>query len=254
MYRILMFAAAIMLVGIWQADSVSAYQEASVTDGGTVSGKITYKGTPPEPEHFRVVKNPEFCGEERDFYHIAVKKGVLLNAIVVIEGVEKGKPMASQTMSMVGQNCAFLPYTGAVEKKGKGKKNRPVLEVLNEDTVIHNPHPFEMIGAGRRSLWNIGLPEKGDKLSKGLRVKRGNVVKLQCDQHDFMHAWIRVTTNPYWVLVGKDGSYNIDQVPPGKYTLVAWHPILGEQKKDITVGAKGTVKASFEFSGAGTGR
>ncbi len=254
MYRIMVFTAAILLFGVWQVDSVSAYQEASVSNGGTVSGKITYKGTPPEPEHFRVQKNPEFCGEERDFFHIAVKKGVLLDAVVLLEGVEKGKPMVTKTHSMVGRNCAFLPFTGVAEKMGKGKKNAPILAIINEDTVIHNPHPFEMIGAGRRSLWNIGLPEKGDKLTKELRVKRGNSVKLQCDQHDFMHAWIRVTTNPYWTVVGKDGSYSIAQVPPGKYTLVAWHPILGEQKKEVTVGAKGTVKASFEFSGKGTGR
>lgn len=251
----MIFLTGSLLVGLLAAGNAWAYQEAPVSGGGTVSGKITYEGTPPDPEHFKVSKNPEFCGEERDFFHIRVKNGILQNAVVVIEGVKKGKPLGgARIANMVGRNCAFLPFTDVAEKLGKGKKNAPSLHVVNEDEVIHNPHPFEVVGPVRRSLWNLGLPEKGSKLTKELRVRRGNIVKIQCDQHDFMHAWIRVVDNPYWVKVAKDGTYKIDQVPPGKYNLVAWHPILGEQKKEITVGDGGTIEASFKFSGAGSGR
>ena len=123
------------------------------------------------------------------------------------------------------------------------------MHVVNQDDVIHNPHTFEMIGRVRRSLFNIGLPKAGSELTKKLKIRKGNVVKLQCDQHDFMHSWVRVVKNPYWVKVGKDGSYTIADVPPGKYTLVAWHPLLGEQKQKITVEGKGSVTADFEFSG-----
>ncbi len=248
MNRIMILLMVIFLVGAAQIGSVSAA-------GGSVSGKISYEGTPPEPEHFTVQKNPEFCGTERDFFHIKVNKGVLQSAAVLIEGIEGGQAMEGAEFKMVGQNCTFLPFTGVVEKRGKGKKNAPAIEILNEDDVIHNPHPFEMRGMARRTLWNIGLPEKGDKLNKKLRVKKGNVVKIQCDQHDFMHAWLRVVTNSYWTMVNnKDGSYKIDGIPPGKYQVVAWHPILGEQKKEITVGDGGTVEASFSFSGKGSGR
>ena len=247
MNRIMVLMTVILLVGVWHGDGIAA--------GGTVSGKIIYEGDPPPPEHFLVMKNPEFCGEERDFFHVRVKNGILQDAAVLIEGVKGGKPLGGgQSTNMVGRDCAFLPFTAVVEKLGKGKKNAPILNVVNEDEVIHNPHPFEVVGMVRRSLWNLGLPEKGSKLSKELRVRRGNVVKIQCDQHDFMHAWIRVVTNPYWTMAGKDGSFKIDEVPPGKYTLVAWHPILGEQKKEITVDGSGTVDASFTFSGAGSGR
>ena len=128
------------------------------------------------------------------------------------------------------------------------------MHVVNQDDVIHNPHTFEMIGRVRRSLFNIGLPKAGSELTKQLLIRRGNVVKLQCDQHDFMHSWVRVVKNPYWVKVGKDGSYKIADVPPGKYTLVAWHPLLGEQKQKIAVDSKGSVTANFEFSGKGVGR
>ncbi len=224
-------------------------------EGGVVSGKISYEGTPPEPEHFKVRKNPEFCGVERDFFHIRVKNGVLQGAAVLIEGVDGGKPMEGAEFKMVVKGCAFLPFTGVVEKLRKRKKNAPGIEIVNQDDIIHNPHPFVVRGMALRHLWIVGLPKKGAKLNKKLRVRKGNVVKIQCDQHDFMHAWLRLATNSYWTMANdKDGSYKIDGVPPGKYQLVAWHPILGEQKKEITVSDGETVEASFSFSGAGNGR
>ena len=247
MNRMLVLLSLVFLVGAAQAGNVFAA-------AGSVSGKISYKGTPPPPEHFTVTKNPEFCGSERDFFHITVKDGVLQGAAVLIEGVSGGKPMEAAEFKMIGKDCTFLPFTGVVEKRGKGKKNAPGIEIVNQDTVIHNPHPFEMRGMSRRTLWNVGLPEQGDKLNKKLRVKKGRVVKIQCDQHDFMHAWLRVATNSYWTLAGTDGSYKIDGVPPGKYQLVAWHPILGEQKKEITIGDGKVAEASFAFSGSGSGR
>ncbi|MDA2911067.1 hypothetical protein MYX04_09080 [Nitrospiraceae bacterium AH_259_D15_M11_P09] len=259
MSRIGVLLAAFMAVGFFGVASVSAYQEAAVSNGGAVSGKITYKGTPPPPEHFRVEKNPEFCGAERDFYHIKVDKGALLHAIVLIEGVQKGKPLGSSVVELVGENCAFLPFTNVVPRTGKGRKGSPFMHVVNKDTVIHNPHTFEIVIDKRgmqirRSLFNIGLPRQGSELKKKLLVRRSPIVKLQCDQHDFMHSWVRVVKNPYWTIVGKDGSYKIDQIPPGKYNLVAWHPILGEQKRAVTVGANGAISTNFTFSGTGSGR
>ena len=252
--RGLRIGTAILALGFLGVTSVSAYQEASVSNGGTVSGKMTYKGEPPSPEHFLVSKNPEFCGEEVDFYHIRVKKGALLDGFALIEGIEKGKPLGSDVAEFIGKDCAFLPYTTVVPAKGRGRKGAASIHVVNQDDVIHNPHTFEMIGRVRRSLFNIGLPGAGDELTKRLLVRKSNVVKLQCDQHDFMHSWIRVVKNPYYVKVGKDGGYTIDNVPPGKYTLVAWHPLLGEQKQKITVDSKDSVTANFEFSGKGVGR
>ena len=237
----------IFIVGVAQAGSVSAA-------GGSVGGKISYEGTPPEPEHFTITKNPDFCGAEMDFFHVTVKNGVVQGVAVLIEGMDGGKSKEPTEHKMVGRGCAFLPFSGVVEKLGKGRKKAPGLAMVNEDPVSHNPHPFEVRGMARRTLWNVGLPEKGSVVTKKLRVKKGNVVKIQCDQHDFMHAWVRVATNAYWTRAEKDGSFKINDVPPGTYQLVAWHPILGEQKKEITVNGGGTAEASFAFSGAGSGR
>ena len=76
----------------------------------------------------------------------------------------------------------------------------------------------------------------------------GDVVKFKCDVHPWMTGWVLVTDNPYHAVTGDDGSFNIKDVPPGKYTVEAWHEKYGSQTKEITVtdGAPADLKLSFK--------
>lgn len=239
--------AAVAAIGLVAAPAAFGYEEAAVSDGGAVTGKISFKGKVPEPQHFLVQKNPDICGKERDFPFVRVKDGALQNAVVVIEGIEKGKPFTHAPTEFIGKECRFLPYVSFVTKKGAD--GWPVFKIENTDTVIHNPHTYAVAGATRVTLFNVALPEKGSKLEKELKIRKGNVIKLECDQHDFMHSWTRVVEHPYFAVVDDGGAFKIDGVPAGKYKLVAWHPILGEQTAEVTVAAKGSAKADFTFAG-----
>ena len=241
------------LIIVWGSSPLSAvaYDTVTVTDGGVVSGTITYTGTPPPPEHFEVIKNADVCGVEHDRYAVEVNNGALIHAVVIIEGVTAGKPLSSNVVDIVSKDCVFLPFMNVVARTGKGRKGSPWMTVLNEDTVIHNPHPFEFKPKGRRTLWNVGLPEKGSSTKQRLIVKKSDTVRLECDQHNFMLSWTKVVSNPYWAMTGNDGSYAIDQVPPGTYKLVVWHPLLGEQIQEITVPENDSLTVHFMFSGTG---
>jgi hypothetical protein len=77
---------------------------------------------------------------------------------------------------------------------------------------------------------------------------------MQCGFHAYMISWGLAVENPYYAVTGQDGTFSLTDVPPGEYVLVAWHPETGpmlEQK--VTVPAKGTASANFEFK-APTGR
>ncbi|MBI1823766.1 MAG: hypothetical protein HY200_02155 [Nitrospirae bacterium] len=74
------------------------------------------------------------------------------------------------------------------------------------------------------------------------------MLHLQMDQHNYMNAYFYPIENPYYAIIGPSGSYAIDRIPPGKYKIIAWHPILGIQEKEIEVGSTGKVVANFEFS------
>lgn len=235
----------ITAIGLVGAPGAFGYQEVAVSDGGTITGKVSFKGKIPEPQHFLVQKNPDVCGKERDFPFVRVKGAALQNVVIVLEGAEKGKPYGGTPVEFVGKDCAFLPYVTVAPKKGAA--GWPIFKVENQDPVMHNPHAYEVMGSGRRTLWNIGLPEQGSKLEKEARIRKGNVIKLECDQHDFMHSWTRVVENPYFAVVGEDGSFKIEDIPPGHYKLVAWHPILGEQTQEVTIASKGMATADVTF-------
>ena len=73
-------------------------------------------------------------------------------------------------------------------------------------------------------------------------------MKLECDQHNYMKIWFYPIKNPYYAIVTPTGTYSIDQVPAGNYKILAWHPILGTQEKEIVVNATGKITVNFEFS------
>ncbi len=72
-------------------------------------------------------------------------------------------------------------------------------------------------------------------------------MKIECDAHDFMHGYVFVANNPYFAVVKEDGSFSIDNVPPGKYTIKAWHGMLKNQKGTIEVSAGGSATIDFTF-------
>ena len=77
-------------------------------------------------------------------------------------------------------------------------------------------------------------------------MEEAEIIKVECDLHNWMRAWIVVTPNAYSTVSDSDGSFEIPDVPPGKYELTAWHETLGSITKSITVGNDG-LNINFDF-------
>ena len=73
------------------------------------------------------------------------------------------------------------------------------------------------------------------------------MVRIACNRHDFMQNWLYVVDHPYFGITDQDGRFTLDQVPPGPYTLLAWHPILGEQRQEVQVLPDGELSLGFQF-------
>ena len=136
-----------------------AYEVVEVQKGGTIEGQVTFLGAPPEPVQFNVDKNPEVCGQERSLMKVDVRNGFLTGAVVVIEGVEKGKPFLPQTFAGTApgegtfqhqggnslglqvntKGCNFGPYTGVVAA------DQPI-QFGNQDSIKHILHTFAARG------------------------------------------------------------------------------------------------------------
>ena len=136
--------------------------------------------------------------------------------------------------------CAFIPYLSTMANEGQ-------LEAVNSDPVTHNIHTYELIGRARRSVINVSQSEQGNTISKKIKLRKGVAMKVECDVHNFMHAFVFVAKNPYYAVVNDKGEFTIEGVPAGKYTVKSWHGRLGDKEMEVEVSAGGKAEASFAY-------
>jgi Polysaccharide lyase family 4, domain II len=234
--------AVILVAGLILAPKVSAYEVAPVRDGGVVRGRVVFQGQAPAAKKLSITKDTDVCGTGPSERHeVRLTRGVLRDVVVTIQDVTQGKAWPAGEVTLDQKHCVFLPYVQVVHPGGQ-------LAVINSDPVLHNLHPFEVSGSTRRTLFNLAQPTQGSKIVKTVAPRNSEVVRLECDAHTWMLAWLYVPKNPYYAVVGEDGSFTIDQVPPGTYKMRAWHPVLGVQERQVTVGPKRQTDVAFEFS------
>lgn len=245
---VLFMAVAFLLL----SGSVKAeYREVTVENGGTVTGKVTFQGALPEDavEHFPVSGKWPGCGTGiRDVVRIDVKDGALRGVFVLLDGITRGKtwPAEPKSAPLLDQkNCVFLPELQIVRAGTR-------LIVRNSDPeVLHNVNIRELIdtASGRtieRMLFNIAQPVPGDVKMK-IKPETSPFLNVGCELHNFMVGHILAPEHPYAAVVKPDGTFRIDDVPPGEYSLVAWHPRLGKKTTPVTVTAGGELEVAFEF-------
>ena len=116
------------------------------------------------------------------------------------------------------------------------------LLVGNGDPVTHNVRSFPVLN----QAFNFGQPPDTDPRERVFeRAERE--IEVQCDFHPWMHAYIFVMDHPFFSVSDDDGTYAIDGLPPGEYTLESWHEKLGKQRKTVTVGGDDLVDVNFTF-------
>jgi hypothetical protein len=227
------------------------YKEIAVKNGGAVQGKLTFTGKLPEDavEMILITKNPDVCGKgEREVVWIDVKDGALRSAFVFLDRVKAGKKWGKPSggIYLINQEkCRFHPWAQVVQPG-------PVTIRNSDKGVLHNINTREMIGVekGRvvkRTMFNFGQPDPGD-IQQKIKPRRSAYIGINCEAHNFMFGFMMAPKNPYAVVVNEKGEFNISDIPPGKYTLKAWHPRLGVMKSKITIKAGGTLQANFTFS------
>ena len=226
-----------------------AYETVPVTNGGTIQGKVIFKGTPPPPKVFELWRFPDknFCGVISDqkgkrLFHevIAGQEGGLKDVVVIIEEVQKGKPFNFTAAELEASVCQFIPYVSVVSDKRQ-------IKVANRDPVAHDlqGYAYDLSGVDivlHRPSLNMQGTTDVVNLKKGRKI-----FTMQCGRHPYMQSWGYAIDNPYHAVTKLDGAFTIGELPPGTYKVKAWHPILGSQERNITVTANGTATLEFTF-------
>jgi plastocyanin len=214
----------------------SAYEGGAVSDGGTISGFVKFKGTAPAPKKLDVTKDKEVCAKTPKLDpSLIVSDGNLVNAVVYLADIKKGKKMEPQKVTLDQKGCEFAPHVLAFPAGS-------TVEVLNPDGVLHNFHTFSQ----KNNPVNIAQP----KFKKVVTVKidKPEAFRFTCDVHPWMSGWFFAAATPYFGVTDKTGSFKLADVPPGAYTIEVWHETLGKLSQKVTVKAKEEVKVSFEFA------
>ena len=218
------------------------YKEVEVTDGGAIAGKVSFSGEDPAPTVYSISKDNDVCGTgTREIDYVRVNGGALNDVVVYLDKVKEGKPFGDDiaTGKIDQEGCEFKPFLQIM-------RNASEISAINADPVLHNIHTYEILGRAKKTVFNISQPKPGT-VTKAVKLKRGTAMKVECDAHDFMHGFVFVAKNPYAVKIAEDGSYSIDNVPPGEYKIVAWHGTLKAQKDKVEVTAGGSATVDFEF-------
>ncbi len=231
-----MRALLVALFVLGSSSSALGYTELAEFDGGTIRGSVAIKEAPPAQKPLVVHRDQAVCGTSIEDETWVLGEGNTLGGVVVtLEGVKAGKPLDAGTARLDQEGCRFIPHILAVPVGTK-------LIMISRDSLMHSAHGT----ADGRSVFNLALPIKGMKAKK--KLKRSGRIQLQCDAgHTWMSAWVHVSPHPYFVVTGKDGTFQLDDVPPGEYVLKTWHEAAGETSTKVVVTAKGTAQVDVSY-------
>jgi len=210
---------------------------------GTISGTVRFAGKKPVPKRIEMDQDPQCAklhGQKIYDDPVAVSPdGSLANAFVWIKHGLEGKKFETPAEPVVidQRGCWFGPRV-------MGVRVGQTFKVLNSDPVTHNIHPL----AETNREWNQSQAPGAEPLTRKF-ARTEVMIRVKCNIHNWMRAWVGVVDHPYFAITGEDGKFQLKSVPPGNYTIEVWHETLGRQEKQITLDQSGRIDAVFEFKG-----
>lgn len=214
---------------------------------GSVTGTVTLEGTPPTFKPINMSAEP-YCMKAHPTpvtpQEVVVgEKGALANVIVYVQD-DMSKylfDVPSDAVVLDQKGCMYDPHVVAL-MAGQ------TLRVVNSDQTTHNIHPMPK----DNREWNKSQPPSADPIMDTF-AREEIAIPVKCNVHPWMKSYIGVFKNPYFSVTAKSGSFDLKNLPPGSYTLVAWHEKYGKQTQQVTIGPKESKTVNFVFKASASG-
>jgi Carboxypeptidase regulatory-like domain len=215
-------------------------QKVSAAGEGKITGTVKLDGTAPHMRGIDMSKDP-YCvkanaGSPPKMETTVVGQGNGLENVVLYLDGWSGTAQTETSVPVFDQkNCMYSPHVLGLDTNQQFK-------VVTSDQTAHNIHPLPnpMINVG----WNQSQPPGAPPVEKAW--KNAEVIPVQCNIHPWMHGWFVVVKGPY-ATTDSSGNYTINNVPPGSYTVKAWHEPDETQTQKVTVAAGQSASANFSF-------
>lgn len=219
--------------------AATRYSVAPLGEVGRVRGTVEIDGTLSPDSVVRPISDQEVCGDSLTDVAVEHDGSHLEGAVVWLEGVRSGKRLPLARRYDLGiEACRMLPRTQAVLVGG-------TLNVSNADRAQHRAR-FLRQGT-REPVAFAPYSDEGQIVPVTAALDRPGLIEARCDLHPWGRAWVAVFDQPYFAVSARDGAFSLDSVPPGKYTLVAWHPRLGVARDTVRVSANGEAEVTLRM-------
>jgi len=213
---------------------------AALSSGAILRGTVKFEGTVPKAKPISMAADPG-CAKQHPTPVFGQEvmtdsKGDLQNVVVFVsDGLgDRAFDPPSQPVEMKQKGCMYEPHVLALQA------NQPV-EVTNDDPTTHNIHPLP---ANNREWNKAEIP--GSKIEETF-PRPEIAIPVKCNVHPWMKGYVAVFKHPFFAVTGKDGSFALSNLPPGTYTIQAWHEKLGTSTQKITIGANENRNIDFVF-------
>lgn len=232
---VVVFVALLAMAFNYARKDGSGAEALAASGAGVISGRVLFAGDPPAAKKIKVTKDVDKCGTEVPFQELVVgaDKGIQY-AVASVAGVKGAPPKPASPATIDQKGCVFRPRVAVV---GVGAP----LDILNSDGVLHNFHTH----GSKNPPMNRAQPGFRKKMSE--TFKQAETIRVSCDAHPWMAAWIVVTDHPYVSVTDEGGRFTINDVPPGNHTIEIWHETLGKITRTVAVKAGEEAKLDIEL-------
>jgi plastocyanin len=214
---------------------------------GAVTGQIRFEGEAPARRKLDMSQDANCAAVARNprTEDVVVTDGRLANVFVYVKGgsLENTSFETPQTPASLDQRqCRFVPRV-------LGIQTGQSLIFFNSDPTTHNIHPVPRVNPE----WNQMQARDGMPLEKRFS-REETLIPVKCNQHPWMRAYVGVLAHPFFAVSARNGSFKIEGLPQGEYTVVAWHEVLGEQTVKLSIGPMETKSIDLVFTTRRVGR
>ena len=220
------------------APASQPYRVVPVGTGGTITGTVDFEGSAPVAAIIRPTVDQNVCGNSIVERSVTLAGTRVAGAIVWLTDIRSGKGFPlERRFELANANCALDPFVQAISTNG-------TLNVSNDDRTLHT-NRFINVGTGQ--IAGVAPFNDDGEVVPLDRFREPAEIEVVSDRHPWTHAWIAVLDHPYYAQTLANGTFSIDNIPPGRYRLRAWHPSLGFADDSVTVLAGQQVSAAFRI-------